>query len=146
MTGLAKVDATDLDGLSSGLKEISASEFEDFQPAAALRIVQRARGRAQGEGRQASSAARTMHAVKAEIRIGGPKAPWAAGSEYGAQQNQRRLRRTGTYRGFKQFKAWRGAGEKAGYWLWPSIRQEAPGTLDLVSDEFDEKTKKAFPK
>jgi len=148
--------AVEVEGLKPFVKELKAlgdadlsAEFKDANVAVADLIVERARVRAAGEGRQAKAAARTLRAVKSKVRaevvMGGTKAPWVFGSEFGAQQDKPRRRISGTYRGFNQFKPWRGSGENAGFFLYPAIRASTDDVVDLYGERLDELVSKAFP-
>jgi len=148
--------AVKVDGLKDFSRELKAlgdkdlsAEFTRANVAAADLIVERARVRAAGQGRQAKAAARTLRAVKSKVRaevvVGGVKAPWVFGSEFGAQQNKPRRRTSGSYRGFNQFKPWRGSGANAGYWLYPTIRASADDIVDQYVPDVDELMSKAFP-
>ena len=61
----------------------------------------------------------------AGIAFGGPRAPDAMGHEFGAGRDMPRKRKSGTYLGYQQFKPWRGRGEGAGYFIYPTIRRDA---------------------
>lgn len=144
-----KVDATELDDLA---RDLQAAKI-DIQPANvsyAQLVVARSRVKASGEGRQAQAAARTMRvvksAVRAEVTMGGPKAPWAPGSEFGAGQGRPRRRTSGSYRGFNQFKPWRGAGASAGYFMWPTIRATEDEGAEMTLNAVDEALAPVFPK
>lgn len=148
--------AVEVEGLKPFVKELKAlgdadlsAEFKDANVAVADLIVERARARAAGEGRQAKAAAKTLRAVKSKVRaevvMGGTKAPWVFGAEFGAQQDKPRARTSGTYRGFNQFKPWRGSGENAGYFLYPAIRASTDDVVDLYGERLDELVSKAFP-
>lgn len=148
--------AVEVEGLKPFVKELKAlgdadlsAEFKDANVAVADLIVERARARAAGEGRQAKAAAKTLRAVKSKVRaevvMGGTKAPWVYGAEFGSYQDKPRRRTTGTYRGFKQFKPWRGSGENAGWFLYPAIRASTDDVVDLYGDRLDELVAKAFP-
>lgn len=68
-------------------------------------------GAAYAKSAESLKAART--AAKAAIRLGGGKYPFAAGFEFGSIR-------------YPQFPGWRGNGSDAGYFLYPTIRQERP--------------------
>lgn len=58
----------------------------------------------------------------AVIRFGGGF-EGAFGAEYGAEKGlQRVVSHFGYYRGWNQFRLWKGSGSNAGYFLWPGIR------------------------
>lgn len=68
----------------------------------------------------------------AGVAFGGAAYPMAAGAEFGAGRNTRRDRKTGTYLGFNQFDEWTGNGSDAGYFIYPTIRQDA----DRIETEY----------
>lgn len=48
-------------------------------------------------------------------------------------------------RGWNQFKLWRGAGENAGYFLFPTIREEGDQMVEVYGNAIDRLMSKAFP-
>ncbi len=83
--------------------------------------------------------------VRSEVSFGGSKFPEAAGVEFGAVRNVLRQRSTGSYRGWNQFKAWKGNGSDAGYALFPAIRSSSDEILELGGKAIDDISRKAFP-
>lgn len=83
-------------------------------------IVAAARARATGQGSVAAKSAQAITAGAtaraATINLGSNKYPFALGAEFGAVR-------------FKQFKPWRGSGEGAGYFLYPTIRERRAETI-----------------
>lgn len=66
-------------------------------------------------------------------RYGAPMTVKKRARKYGATAVQV----TGTILGWNQFKPWRGSGSNAGYFLWPSIRENADGIRELYADVID---------
>lgn len=101
-------------------------------------IVSAASARAQGLGgvaaKSAQALASTARATDVSIRINGEKYPWALGGEFGG----------GAPRS-PQFKPWRGNGPDAGYFLYPTIRDDSQKILDGFLEAFDKASKLAFP-
>lgn len=62
------------------------------------------------------------------------RVPWVFGREFGAARDVPRTRtrngRRQTYVGYRQFRAWRGSGNDAGYWLYPAVRSEGARVAD----------------
>lgn len=63
----------------------------------------------------------TAGALSAGVSLGGPGFEMAAGAEFGSDR-------------FKQFQPWRGAGEDAGYFVYPTIRRNE----DRIESEYEE--------
>lgn len=110
-------------GDSEGAKEIKAAG----KKVAAEIVIPAAKGNASTKLEQ--RAADTLKAAAVStgggLRFGGGFAA-AFGAEFGAAQGQLRNTRRGTWRGWNQFKPWRGSGLDAGYFLWPAIRDKTP--------------------
>jgi hypothetical protein len=145
-----------VEGLSEFRRELRrlddrtlTSELKDANFAVAQRVVGWAHYRAAGQGRMAVKAAATLRASKSQARaavsFGGAKAPFAAGSEFGAIRNIPRRSRRGEVRGWNQFKEWRGNGRDAGYWLFPAIRANETQIVEEYGDAIEKITAKAFP-
>jgi hypothetical protein len=83
--------------------------------------------------------------ARAQVIGGSSKVPFFGGAEFGAGQNAPRVRATGRYVGFNQFKAWTGNGRSAGFFLYPTIRAETDRIVEVYGDHMDRITKKAFP-
>lgn len=92
-------------------------------------------------------AAATLVPVKTSgggaVRLGGGF-EGAFGAEFGADRNQTRQGRPhgtpGRVRGWNQFKAWRGSGTGAGYFLYPSIREND----EEIVNQYDEMFRRLF--
>jgi hypothetical protein len=148
------VEVEGLDDLRRHLRQLEDAEhlrerLKDASLAVAEGIVERARSRAAGEGRMAARAADSLTAGRQEARatvaFGGHSAPFAAGSEFGANRGSPRHTIRGDVVGWAQFQPWRGNGEGAGYWLYPTIRDANDFIVDTYGDALDEITAEAFP-
>lgn len=136
--------------LRKALKELGdATSTREFKlagyNAAAEIVVPRAQGRAAAFGRMQSKAAATLKASKVAtggaVRFGGGF-PAAMGAEFGAAQNQLRNTQRGTVTGWNQFEAWRGSGSDAGYFLWPTIRDDGPEIVEKFAEGIDKLTER----
>lgn len=118
--------------------EIASANFD-----AANGIVTAAKSKAQSVGWPGSTgtAAQTLGASKSSqrsmVRLGGSRAPWAFGAEFGAKK-------------YKQFSPWRGnqwAGfdTGVGYFLHPAIRESWPLAREAYLARVDAAMKAAFP-
>ncbi|MGL5936373.1 MAG: hypothetical protein ACRCZI_12230 [Cetobacterium sp.] len=110
-------------------------------------VATRARGRAAAGGglwpRIAPTIRGTASPSGGALIAAGRRVPGTFGAEYGADRNRRRRRRTPsggetTYVGYRQFRNWSGAGQDAGYVLWPAVRAQLPfveeNYLEAISD------------
>lgn len=79
----------------------------------AKKVAGKAKSKASSLGSVAAKSAPSIRASgtlkEASVVLGGNKAPYALGAEFGALA-------------YPQFKPWRGSGEDAGYFLYPTIR------------------------
>lgn len=91
--------------------------------------------------RSAALAAKTLGASKsaknAMVRLGGKRAPFALGTEFGAKK-------------YKQFSAWRGNQWKSfdsgvGYYLHPAVRESWPEARATYLKTIDEVMRSSFP-
>jgi hypothetical protein len=110
-------------------------------------VVRRSKGRASTplEHRAAGTLKAARQQRVALVRLGGAKNPEALGAEFGAMQNQERRTGRGSVLGWNQFLAWRGSGTGAGYFLFPTIRQDTPQIIDKYAELIDKMCKAAFP-
>ena len=112
--------------------------------AAAQHVVREAQGTAPFVGKMATAAARGLKASRtqnnAAVRFT-ERRGFEFGAEFGAGRNLPRSGHRGstyyTYQGLNQFKPWRGNSMAAGYFLWPSIRAEAPLLAEEIGDELE---------
>ena len=105
-------------------------EFKTAGYAAAAEVViPRAKARAAGLGKMQAKAADTLRPANTvtggAVRFG-RGFPASMGAEFGAQRNQPRGT-VGKRRmtGWNQFEPWKGNGIEAGYFVWPTIRDDA---------------------
>lgn len=95
------------------------------------------------ERRAAATLVPVLSAAGGAVRLGGGF-EGAFGAEFGADRNQRRQGRPhGTpavVAGWNQFKPWRGSDTGAGYFLYPSIREQE----DEIVNRYDEMFRKLF--
>ena len=114
------------------LKKVDQSAMKDANYKIAQFVTDKAQGRAGGVGRQAAKAAGTLRASRSGIAarvVGGAGIDWFNGAEFGSVK-------------YHQFKAHRGT---EGYFLFPTIRDDAEAIADVAMDEFMKVAEKAFP-
>jgi len=96
-----------------------------------------ARGAASALGSTAAKAAPsvkpTAGAGWAGVALGGGGYPFAAGAEFGGRRRPTTM----------QFQPWRGSGEGAGYFLYPTIRRDAERIEDEYGSALDDLIKRA---
>lgn len=113
---------------------------------AALRAA--ALGR-RGAVRAASTLRTGSLAREATLRLGNKATPGALGEEFGSYRNiTRATTRRGRHvevLGWRQFQGWRGAGSGAGYWLWPTIRDNRDEIRETHEQELDRLILRTFP-
>lgn len=109
-------------------------------------VADEAQGRALSVGGVAAHVAPTIKA-SAGLKSAGValQGDAAAGAEFGANRDGQRKRSSGTYIGYRQFKPWRGAGSNAGYFLYPTIRDNADQIKDTYQRDIDRLTARLFP-
>lgn len=125
-------------------------ELGNVNKAVADFVIDRAEGRAQGLGALWARAARSLSSARkqrvAMVRLGGTRYPEALGAEFGAIRNIPRLTTSGrSVRGWNQFREWRGSDTDAGYFLYPTLREDAPEIVEFYADLVERLAKKAFP-
>lgn len=130
--------------LSRHLRAIDKSLARDLRianKAAAETVLAEARRRASSLGGVAAKTAPTLRASgeqqRATVRLGGARAPYALGAEFGAKR-------------YRQFKPWRGNqwggfSGGPGYFLHPAIRETADEIVGQYGNLLDKLTAKAFP-
>jgi hypothetical protein len=134
------VKVTGLAELRKALKAIGEEKsLAEVNHRIATEIVSGARGRA--SSRMESSAAGRLRASKSAVSsrviLGGK--PYDLGAEFGAGQNKPRSRKSGSYLGYNSFKPWRGNGEGAGYFLYPTIRDNREALQQAYGDEIEKR-------
>lgn len=117
-------------GTPDQMKELKAAN-----QAAAQIIIDAAQGKASTRlERRAAATLKAANTQQAAIRLGG--IPGALGAEFGAYHDQVRRGPSGVeFLGYNQFKDWAGNDDKAGYFLWPAIREKTPEVLELYADD-----------
>jgi len=100
-------------------------------------VANEARSGATSLGGVAAKAAPSIRALaqqsRAQVKLGSDRYPYALGAEFGSLR-------------FRQFKAWRGSGQSAGYFLYPAIRKESPQIIASYSRMVADVTRAAFPR
>jgi hypothetical protein len=116
-------------------------ELADANQEVARYVVVRATMRARRLGPMEARAATTLAAARMQrvgaVRFGGAKVPFAMGAEFGAAQNVLRNTARGGVRGWNQFRPWRGSSSGAGYFLYPTIREDRRQIVDLYEKVLD---------
>ena len=103
--------------LQRGLKQLEGMERElsKTNKSVAKLVAENAQAAAYSLGSTpahvAPSLKATARATYAAVTLGGGQYKMAAGAEFGSDR-------------YAQFKPWRGTGEGAGYFLWPTIRRD----------------------
>lgn len=139
---ISGADTVRLTGLSELRKELKKLDGEwtselktaNFSVAADI-VVPTAKSKASSTraGSAVVSSIRAAKAAKAAIvSLGGSRVPWAAGFEFGSLK-------------YHQFPTWRGNGDGAGYFLWPTIREKKPEIIDRYLELLEKITSRAFP-
>lgn len=125
------VEVTGLRELNKALKELGPEfpkEMRKTNKSVADEVRNDARGKALSLGGVAAKTAPTLKSSSgtnsAGVSLGGTTAPWAAGAEFGGG------RRSTT----RQFKPWRGSGPDAGYFVYPTIRENADDIVDAYNE------------
>lgn len=97
------------------------------------------------EQRAAETLRASMIATGGAVRFGAGF-PAAFGAEFGAFRNQNRTGPSGrNYTGLNQFQPWRGSSGGAGYFLWPTIRDEAERIVETYATELGPLWRRLFP-
>jgi hypothetical protein len=140
----------------TALRAIDESMVDIVQAAnkkAAEVVAERAQALASSLGKMQARAAATLKPASlqkmATLRLGNKEVPFALGAEFGAYRNQpRESRRGGRFvstLGWNQFEKWRGSDTGAGYFLWPSIRDNRAEILAAHENELDRLLRFYFP-
>lgn len=126
-----------------------AKELRQTNKKAAEIAADAARSRALSLGGSAAKGAPTIRATagvrSASVGFGGTSAPWMGGSEFGANREGQRHRSTGTYVGYRQFDVWRGSGRTAGYFVYPSIRDNEGRIVEHYQEALDDLIRRTWP-
>ncbi len=135
------VKVTGLAELRRELKKLDnaqqlSDDLRDANKAVAELVVDKSKLTAAGVSRLARAAAESLRPSRtvnrAQVLIGSSAIPFALGAEFGSFK-------------YTQFATWRGNGEDAGYFMWPTIRQYNAEIVELYGDALDKITGKAFP-
>jgi hypothetical protein len=139
ISGSDTVRLTGLDELRKELKKLDGEWIGELKAAnyeiAADIVVPTAKSKASGTraGSAVVSSIRAARAAKsATVSLGGARVPWAAGWEFGALK-------------YKQFPRWKGNGDGAGYFLWPTIRERRSEIIERYMTLLEKITSRAFP-
>lgn len=113
-------------------------------------IVERGAAAAEASGGVARKVAPTLRSMKranaAVVAAGNNSSVrMARGAEYGAIHDRPRQTSRGVRLGWNQFAPWRGNGDQAGYFLWPTIRRSRDDIRRLYAEEIKRLARPAFP-
>lgn len=129
-----------LDDLSRALKALDPGlqkELRATNKKVAEGVAAKARGRASSIGGVAAHVAPSLKATagakSASVGGGGSAHPAFGGAEFGGRGRPTT----------QQFQPWRGSGPGAGYFVYPTIRDEAPRITDDYREAIDAVTRKA---
>lgn len=133
------VEVSGLRELNKALKELGPQfpkEMRKTNKAVAEDVASEARSRALSLGGVAAKAAPSVKAsagaTSGGVAVGSNSAPWALGAEFGG----------GRRKTTQQFKPWRGSGASAGYFVYPTIRENADEIVEAYSEGMDELLKR----
>ncbi len=139
MTGPIALDTTGLKEALAGMDKLSRLDASKDLKAEFAKIVEQAitYGKAGAQGRAQQRAAATLRQASTGTGAAlgfGRGFPGAMGNEFGAQQNVRRQRASGSYLGYNQFPLWRGSGLQAGYFVFPGVRKASEEGVEELAD------------
>jgi len=139
---IGRVDIEGVRDIQKALRSVDKDlpkRLKDAGNAAAQIIVDdtRARARTPAERRVARSVKVSSQQRSVAVSVGGRGFPEAGGVIFGAAQDRLRVRRSGRYVGYRQFRPWLGAGRSAGYLLFPSIRARQDDVVKVYLDQVD---------
>ena len=111
-----------------------ANDLKDANFEVASFVVERARSFAFTplQRKAAESLKAGRQAARAVVSGGGARYPFFAGAEFGSIQ-------------FEQFDPWRGSSYDAGYFLYPTIREQTPEIVEMYGEAIERITASAFP-
>jgi hypothetical protein len=101
-----------------------------------------------GAVRSAATMKVTQSPKFASLRLGNKATPGALGEEFGAYRNivrPTRRRKQTTMLGWNQFQGWRGSGQGAGYYFWPTVRDNADEIRQVHEAELQRLLNLHFP-
>lgn len=138
MARRSRTSSTELIGLRELLRGLDYAEKhwkeaeQAFFEIAVQSIIERARATARSEGRLEAKAAEDLKRGGAGVVVYGGQG-YSRGAEFGSYQ-------------YKQFETWRGNGDDAGYFLWPTIREfRDEDFINQYAENVLSILKKAFP-
>lgn len=141
-----------LDELRRELKKLDGDQATEALKEANFKVAElvtrEARSRASSpmERSAAVSLRPARQAARAQVSGGGAEKPFFGGAEFGSGRNQHRRSVNGyPGLGYNQFKAWRGNGSSAGYFLYPAIRDATDNIVEVYGTEIDKIVRDAFP-
>lgn len=136
-TGTVEVEG--LRDLSRALKELGPDAQKELRSASkevAGFVARDASSAAHSLGGVAAHVAPSIRAVGgvggAGVSFGGSAYPMAGGAEFGSVR-------------FKQFQPWRGSGSDAGYFVYPSIRQDSDRIVTEFTHAVNKVIERRFP-
>lgn len=143
----------EINGLKDLQRELRAvndklpKELGNVNHEVAQYVISRSKGRASTplENRAADTLSAARNQRVSMVRLGGSRNPEALGAEFGAGHNVLRNTSRGSMQGWNQFRPWRGSGGGAGYFLFPTIREDTPQIIEMYLDLIDRLTQRAFP-
>jgi hypothetical protein len=154
--GVEVVRIEGLKALQKDLRDLDQKlprELRKVNLSVAQMVAEHARGAASSQGGIAAAAAGRLKA-RAEQRSAavvltagapGTAAGGALGAEFGAGHDSNRSRRSGQYKGYNQFKMWRGNGPDAGYFMYPTVRADNDQIVDAYLQRVTELLNQVFP-
>lgn len=135
VSGEVRVDG--IRELNRALKRLGGEfpgELKEANREAADFVAAGARGRAVSLGSTAAHVAPSIRASagqqSAAVSFGGAAYPMAGGAEFGAIR-------------YKQFQPWRGSGSDAGYFVYPTIRDNSERIADTYVERLDDLLRRA---
>lgn len=133
------IEVEGLGDLNRALKRLgdeAPAALREANKEAAEDVAGGSRSRAFALGGVAARVAPTISAragaTSAGVGLGGAAHPEAMGAEFGG----------GRRKTTRQFKPWRGSGEGAGYFVYPTIRDRSDQIVETYTDKIDHLTKR----
>lgn len=129
--------------LNRALKQMEPglqAEFREANKEVATTVAQHAKSKAMSLGGVAAKTAPDITATysvsrSAGVSFGGARAPWGAGAEFGGRGRPTT----------QQFQPWLGNGPGAGYFVYPTIRDDAELIEQHYTKAVDDLIRRAFP-
>jgi hypothetical protein len=141
-----EVKVTGVEGLAKLAKDLRAidpklaKELQKTNKEAAGKVAQAAKSAYSGRHRQrsgkgASSIRPLATQTRAQVALGGARAPYMLGQEFGSAQGPNK----------QQFPPYSGNGPSAGYFFYPAVRAEADKLTETYAKALDQVIKPVFP-